>query len=88
MAKRVNEPEERDCDSPGTVMPSQLAGLPPAFAVKGIEPVRWGQYIYDVLAYHRILWGHGGKLECLSCHEAGLVLEALYFGARGDHHAH
>lgn len=88
MARRLSEPEERDCDSPGTVMTSQLAGLPPAFAVKGIERPEWGQYVYDVLAYHGMPWRHGGQLDKLSCRQAGLVLQALYFDSRGELHAH
>jgi hypothetical protein len=87
MSRRVHDDEpDRDCDAAGSAMQSQLDIIPAAFAVLNIPRPEWGPYIRDVLAYHRMAWRHGGKLEKLSCRQAGLVLEALHFGARGAHH--
>lgn len=83
------EERDRDCDSPGTVMPSQLRGLSEAFWSRGfVSAFEQGQYVYDALAFAGMVWRHGGKLENLSCRQAGLVLWALYFGPAGMRHEH
>lgn len=80
------EERERDCDTPGTVMESQLKGLAEALMARGfISRSEQGQYVYDALAFTGIGWRHEGKLEKLSCRQAGLVLKALYFGPEVPH---